>query len=181
MTELSLYLLDIVHNSIRAKATEIDVNIIESEMDDTLKIKIEDNGCGMTIETAEKALDPFFTTRTTRKVGMGLALLKMLAEQTGGTLTLDSKLNVGTVLHVHFGLTHLDRPEWGDLPGTMQSLLSGNPHVVFKYSHKRNDNAFEISTTEIKEAIPDIPIEDVRVSKMIGEIIEGNLCELGIV
>ena len=127
MRDLSLHIIDIVQNSVRADATLVNLTIeISGEV---LIIRIGDNGCGMTAETLQKVTDPFYTTRTTRKVGLGLPFFKQSAEQSGGELIIESEVGMGTVVTATFGLHHLDRPPMGDLSETVSLVMSGNPLV----------------------------------------------------
>lgn len=113
MKDISLHIMDILQNSTRAKATVIELLVEEDEQNDKLILKFTDNGTGMSQETLEKVLNPFFTTRTTRKVGLGLSLIKQNAEQTGGSLEIESELGKGTVVTVTFGLSSIDRSSHG--------------------------------------------------------------------
>ena len=113
MKELSLHILDIVQNSVKAKATEIKIDIIESPEKNLLEISIADNGCGMSKDFLERVRDPFATTRTTRKVGMGISLFEAAAQQCGGHLAIDSELGKGTTLYVCFELDNIDRVNIG--------------------------------------------------------------------
>ena len=153
MLELSLHILDIVNNSVKANANLIRITIDEAIEKNVLDIVIEDNGCGMDKEFLASVTDPFKTTRTTRKVGMGLSLFKAAAENTGGYLTIDSKKNVGTVVKVRFTYNHIDRQPLGDMSETMVSLMSGNEKIDFLYEHKRNDKSFTLDTRKIKEIL----------------------------
>lgn len=157
MKELSLHILDIVNNSVSAKATRIGIDI--AERDPWLYISITDNGCGMDAEFVARVTDPFTTTRTTRKVGMGLPLLKLAAEQTGGALSIDSQVGVGTTVTVTFGLTHIDRPPLGDMTATMVTLIQGAPDIDFTYTHHSADRACTLDTAELRLALEEVPLD----------------------
>ena len=122
MQELSLNILDIAENSVKAGASLITVAVCYRPAADRLTVTITDDGCGMDAETVHKVTDPFYTTRTTRRVGMGLPLWKMAAEMTGGAMTVESAPGVGTTVTAVFGLSHIDRLPLGDLPQTPQGL-----------------------------------------------------------
>jgi hypothetical protein len=175
MTELSLHILDIVQNSISAEATRVDVIIEEDSRNDKYIITIEDNGKGMDAETMAKVTDPFYTTRTTRKVGVGISLFKQNAEQTGGSLTIDSEQGKGTKVTVVFGLSHLDRPILGDIAGTMTLLIGANPQIHFIYIHKTALSDFEFDTKEAKAELEGVPINHPDILKALKELIAENL------
>ncbi len=180
MKDLSLHILDILQNSTRAEATQIQLIIEESIKNDLLSIEITDNGKGMSEETVKKAIDPFYTTRTTRKVGMGLPLLKQNAELTGGRLDIKSEIGVGTSVKVYFVYSNIDRPDLGNIPQTIKAFIAGNPEVALIYKHQVNDNVFEFKTEEVKEILEGIPINNLKVLKYIEELILENLKELKI-
>lgn len=153
MLELSLHILDIVNNSVKAKANLIEITVFENVKDNILTIKIKDDGCGMDEEFLKDVTNPFKTTRTTRKVGMGLSLFKAAAENTGGTLTIDSEKNVGTCVDVSFVYDHIDRQPLGDMSETMVTLISGNESIDFLYTHRINEKEFVLDTREIKTVL----------------------------
>jgi hypothetical protein len=175
MTELSLHILDIVQNSIRAKAGKIEVAISEDTDNDFFVIKIQDDGVGMDETQLQVVTDPFFTTRTTRKVGMGIALLKQCAEQTGGSLKLSSQKGYGTVLEAILRHQHVDRPILGDIAGTMTLLIGANPLIRFIYTHQTMLSSFELDTLEVLEELDDVPINDRDILKALKEMIDENL------
>ena len=158
MKELSLNILDIAENSVSAKATLIEVAILESVAKNVLEIKITDNGCGMSEEFLKTVADPFSTTRKTRKVGMGISLLKLAAEQSGGKFEIKSTLGKGTVVTALFEHNHIDRPPLGDIGQTISALVSCNLDIDFIYRHSFEDNTFSFSTKEVVEMIPDVPL-----------------------
>ena len=140
MDDFSLYVLDITMNSVRAGATEIEISLTEDE-NGMLTFTVTDNGCGMSREQVEKLSDPFFTTRKTRSVGLGVPFLKMLAVQTGGDVKITSRSEKefpqdhGTTLTATFGLHHIDFIPLGDLTETVVSLIQGNPDINFTFTH----------------------------------------------
>ena len=131
MRELSLNVMDIAQNSISAGASLITITVVEDQPGDTLSISVEDNGKGMSPETVQKVIDPFYTTRTTRSVGLGVPLFKMEAEMTGGSFTIQSQLGVGTNLTAVFKPSSVDMIPLGDINGTVQLLISCNPTLDF--------------------------------------------------
>lgn len=158
MKELSLNILDIAENSVSANASLIDILVKESILNDTMSISITDNGKGMSEEFVKTVTDPFSTTRTTRKVGMGISLLKLVAEQSAGEFSIESQLGKGTVVTATFKRSHIDRPPLGNIGQTISTLVSCNLGVDFSYTHVFNDNEFSFSTKEITKIIPDVPL-----------------------
>ncbi len=175
MKDLSLHIMDIFQNSTRAGATEVQLNIEESHDEDTLTIEFIDNGSGMDSETLSHVLDPFYTTRTTRKVGMGLSLMKQNAELTGGGLTIRSELNVGTIVSVTFGLTHIDRQPLGDVASTLILTVAANPEIRFLFHYKTPDVDFLFDTEEIKEALDGVSIQEPEMVQAMTEYVRNNM------
>ena len=159
MEEFSLYVLDITMNSVRAGADKIGIRL--EEEGETLTFTVTDNGCGMTEETVKKLSDPFFTTRKTRGVGLGVPFLKMLAEQTGGALSIESRAESehpddhGTVLTATFGLHHIDFIPLGDMTETVVSLIQGNPDIDFTYGHITPRGTVHLCCAELKAILGD--------------------------
>ena len=167
--------MDIIQNSVRAEASLVELKIKESLKDDLFSISIKDNGFGMSEEVLAKAIDPFFTTRTTRKVGLGLSLLKQNAEQTGGRMEMVSKEGEGTKLDAVFSHQHLDRPSLGDIAGTMVLLVGANPEMDFKYTHITDKGEYIFDTTEVKEVLDGMPVSDPNIMQYLKEMIKENL------
>ncbi|MFK5884169.1 MAG: ATP-binding protein [Candidatus Izemoplasma sp.] len=153
MNELSLHILDICQNSTKANATLIEIIIVENTSLNEMIITIKDNGHGMDQNTLQKVVDPFFTTRTTRNVGLGIALFKLAAEQTNGSLTISSILNKGTELKATLTLNHIDRAPLGKIEDTLLILLSINKYCDIHYKHINNDQIYELDTREIKKVL----------------------------
>ena len=174
MQELSLNILDIVQNSVKAKATLITVTVLEDAKDDKLTITIADNGCGMSEETAKAAVDPFYTTRTTRKVGLGLPFIKMAAEMTGGSFSIESAIGAGTTVTAVFGLTHIDRMPLGDMCATMLTLVSCNTQIDFVYAHLSDGQRFTMDTRQFKEILGDVPLNTPEVLAFMKDYITEN-------
>ena len=172
MTDLSLYILDITMNSVRAGAKNISVSLEEENK--VLTVKITDDGCGMTAEQVEKLSNPFFTTRTTRKVGLGIPFLRMLAEQTEGRVDIESKSEKefedhGTVVTAVFHSDHIDFVPLGDLVETMITLIQGSPDIDFVYSHT-SDEGIEVGmdTREMRAILgEDIPLNSYEILQFI--------------
>jgi len=179
MPEISLNILDVVQNSVTAGSvlTEIDIHIDSSA--DTLLVSVSDNGQGMLPEQAEKVADPFFTTRTTRKVGLGVPFLKMAAELTGGSFRIESEPGVGTKTSAVFGLTHIDRMPLGDVAGTMISLIGPNPDLDFILRYSVDGNEFSVDTREIREVLDGVPLSEPEVLNYILGSINESIDSLG--
>ncbi len=178
MREISLHILDIVQNSLAAKAANITIIIKESSTKDEFCVIIKDDGCGMSEEKVKKALDPFYTTRTTRKVGLGLSMLQANAQGCNGDLSVLSKEGQGTVVTAKFQHSHIDRPPLGDIISTIIALISGAPHVNFLYQHKCDDKEFTFDTKEIKNVLQDMPISHPEVLAWIKDYMQEKEKEL---
>jgi anti-sigma regulatory factor (Ser/Thr protein kinase) len=179
MKELSLNILDLVQNSITAGARNVGIAVSESGMTDLLTLSIEDDGCGMDAAFLAQVTDPFTTTRTTRKVGMGIPLFKMEAELSGGGFQIESEKGRGTKLHASFQLSHIDRPPLGDMADTMTVLVQGSPDVDFLYLRGTDRGSFRFSTKEVRETLGDIPLSEPEVLDWIREYIregERGIC-----
>jgi anti-sigma regulatory factor (Ser/Thr protein kinase) len=175
MKDLALHILDILQNSVTAGATLIELKINEDPSMDVYSVKFTDNGKGMDAATVQKVTDPFFTTRTTRKVGLGLPLLKQNAEQSGGSLHISSTPGNGTEVEAVFGYSHIDRLPTGDIAGTMALTVSSYPVIEFIYTHNTPDGTFIFDTREIKETLEDVPISNPQVIAFIKDLIRENL------
>lgn len=172
MRELSLNVLDIVQNSIKAGATLIGIDILESTDLDRLTIRISDNGCGMSEEQVKSVIDPFFTTRTTRKVGLGVPLFKMEAEMTGGSFTIDSAPGAGTTLTAVFRPSHVDMIPLGDIASVMHLLITCNPEIDFVYIRTKTcadgaERHAALDTRELREQLGEVPFSEPEVSAWI--------------
>lgn len=179
MKELSLNILDIAQNSIKAGAKTIAVTLNENLLTDRLTLEITDDGCGMDEATAARVCDPFYTSRTTRKVGLGLPFLKMQAELTGGGMELRSVLGAGTTVKAWFVPSSVDFTPLGDLPSTVLTLVQGSPSLDFEYLHIVTDSAGtrekRFFTAEVREALGgDVSLAEPEVLEWIG----GYLTEL---
>ena len=148
MEDLSLHILDIAENAIRAEAKTIRIEILEDEDNDLLTLCIEDDGRGMDKETAENIVDPFFTTKSKKRVGLGVALLSQAAQQADGRLMVDSEEGVGTKITATFKLSHPDMKPMGDVLQTMATLITADPSIRFIYDHKKGDECIYFDSHE---------------------------------
>ena len=174
MRELSLNVLDIAQNSVSANASLIEIELIESTQNNELLIGIYDNGKGMTPEQVLSVRDPFFTTRTTRKVGMGIPLFKMAAEMTGGELTIESQVGVGTKVRALFKTDSIDFTPVGDMCSTIVMLVTMNLHIDFVYKRKVDDREFTFDTRQIKDILGDVPLNEPGITQWIKDYITEN-------
>lgn len=183
MKELSLNILDIAQNSVKAGADKID--IILSEDDEQLVISISDNGCGMDENFLRDVQNPFCTTRTTRKVGMGIPLYKLAAEQTGGRLEIESKSRkefpeeCGTTVRALFYKNHIDFTSLGDVVSTVVTLIQGAPKIRWRFVHKVNEQEIYIDTDELKAVLGDVPLDNFEVICWIKEYLREQYDKIG--
>ena len=178
LTELSLHILDIAENSTRANASFIEIDVMVNLTEDTISITITDDGCGMNSEQLAQVTDPFFTTRTTRKIGLGIPFLKQAAESTLGSFSITSVLGKGTTVKAVFGYSHIDRMPLGDLNSTIHTLLLMHPECDFLYRYQVNENRFSLDTREFKEILQGIPFHTPEVSAYIKEYLQENETEV---
>lgn len=178
MKELSLNILDIAKNSVKADSTLIEITVDENINKNLLTITIRDNGCGMSKEFLNRVKDPFTTTRTTRKVGMGIPLFELAANQAGGKLDIESELGKGTCVTATFVYDSIDRAPVGDITGTMITLISGSPKIDFKYIHRVNNAEFVFDTKEVKAILGDVPLNSTDVLSWIMDYITEGLAEI---
>lgn len=173
MNTLTFHITDIASNSVRAGATRIllEINIEEEKV----TIRIADNGCGMDAETLSRATNPFYTTRSTRKVGLGLPFLRQNSEQTGGFMRITSRPGEGTAVTACFYTSHIDCPPWGDLAGTVAMLMTGNPGINVGFYYRKGDSEFALSTNDLISIFEDIPLSHPKVILSIKEMIGENL------
>ena len=174
MRELSLNVLDVAQNSITAMASLITVEVEEDRLTDTLTIRIIDNGKGMTKEQLLSVKDPFFTTRTTRKVGMGIPLFKLSAEQTGGYFDITSELGKGTEVTAVFKTDSVDFTPLGDMCSTVVMLITMNTDRDFIYKKAVDGNEFVLDTRELKNILGEVPLDSPEVVEWIRDYIKEN-------
>ena len=184
MRELSLNVMDIAQNSISAGASLITIQVVEDVPGDLLSISVTDNGCGMTKEQVEHVIDPFYTTRTTRSVGLGVPLFKMEAEMTGGSFVIDSEKGKGTTLTASFKPSSVDMIPLGDINGTVQLLVSCNPQLDFIFhrvllTDRGERREFALKTEELRQVLgEDVPLDTPDVVLWIKEYLAEQTAEL---
>ena len=178
MRELSLHILDIAKNSVKANASLIEIIVDEDYKKNLLTIEINDNGCGMSEEFLKTVRDPFSTTRKTRKVGMGISLFEAAAVACDGRLELNSVLGEGTKFKIFFRLDHIDRAPIGDMPGTMATLISGSPDIDFLYRHTVDGKEFLLDTVSMRNILEGVPLDTPDVGNWIMEYTKEGLSEI---
>jgi anti-sigma regulatory factor (Ser/Thr protein kinase) len=179
MRELSLHILDLARNSIEAGATELTLEVAEHPAEDQLVVVVRDNGRGMDQETLVRATDAFFTSRTTRRQGLGLALFQAMVERSEGTLALDSAPGRGTTVRARVRLSHLDRPPLGDMGGVAQTLACEADRVRLRYRHEAPAGVFELDTADLQRELGEVPVTNPAVLHWIGEHVRQGLREVG--
>jgi anti-sigma regulatory factor (Ser/Thr protein kinase) len=177
MKDLSLHILDIVQNSVKAGADNIEINILEDRKG-WLNILIKDNGSGIEKKALDKITDPFYTTGN-KKTGLGLPLLEQRAIQTGGSLHVVSEKGKGTLVSVEFFKNHIDMPPLGEMAKTMKILICSNPGIRFKYIHRVRTKVFSLDTEEVKNILGDVSIANNEILRFIEDMISGNLQRIG--
>ena len=180
MEDLSLHILDIVENAIAAKAKKIDVLIREELNEDRLVIEITDDGIGMDEKVRGKAIDPFFTTRTSRRVGLGLSLMAQAAQEAGGMLRIESELGKGTKVTATFQYSHIDRKPLGSMIETMTTLLLGNPELDISYSHQKEGKAYTLSSHALKERFGNRSLAGPEVIQWLKRHLKEGLAQIGV-
>ena len=175
MREISLHIMDIIENGLDAEASLIELSIVEERKEKVLRIMIKDNGRGIPDSMLEQITDPFVTTRTTRRVGLGLSLFKESAKRCGGEFDISSKQGEGTVVRASFRTDHMDTPPLGDMAGSLTSLIMTHPEVDFVYTHEADGNEFELDTRQIKKELDDVPIYHPEVMTYLARSIRESL------
>ncbi len=178
MRELALHLLDIAHNSVSARARTITIGVNEDCDGDRLHLFVADDGCGMDAETAQRVMDPFVTSRTTRSVGLGIPLLKAAAEACEGFLTIESQVGKGTRLDVEFRRSHIDRMPLGDVAETFLTLLVGCPEVHWRLEYRYGAAAFEFDDAEIKQTLEGVPLSEPSILAYLREYLHEGIAQL---
>ena len=178
MRELSDNIMDIAQNSISAGASLTQVHVKVSHQDDRITFVFQDDGCGMKEEMVKTVLEPFTTSRKTRKVGLGLPLLKQTAEMTGGDVTIQSTVGVGTVVTATFGLGHIDRPPMGDVAGAWFSLVVMNPDSDFLFTYDYDGKTFTFDTRVIRETVAPLPLNQMEIAGWIQDCLSTEINEL---
>jgi anti-sigma regulatory factor (Ser/Thr protein kinase) len=175
LEDLSLHILDVAENAVRAKAHCVWIRVRENLDTDLLEIEIEDDGQGMEPEMAEQVLDPFVTTRKTRRIGLGLPLLADAARMTGGEVQVSSEPGKGTLVRASFQHGHIDRKPLGDMGSTLVSLLLANPDADYIYEHRRDKRSFCLDTREIRRELAPVPLDRPEVLNWVREQVREGL------
>ncbi len=178
LPEISLNILDITQNSISAGAGLIQITVETRTGENLLRVTIEDDGKGMTKEALEHVEDPFYTTRTTREIGLGVPFFKQGAESTGGVFSIESEPGEGTVVTAEFHTDHIDCMPLGDLNATIRSLVTMEPQIDFRYKRIVDDASFVLDTREMREILGDVPFYVPEVSEFLAQYLEENENEL---
>lgn len=151
MRDLSLHILDVVENSIRANARRVEILVEEDEVADLLRLEIADDGNGMDESMMKQATDPFVTSKPGKRVGLGLALLEQATKEADGEFELESEGGAGTRIRATFRHAHPDRKPLGDIPATLETLVAGNPGVEFLYEYRRGAETITFDTRGITQ------------------------------
>jgi anti-sigma regulatory factor (Ser/Thr protein kinase) len=178
MQELSLHIMDIAENGISAGATLVQITVTEDTGENLLTITVRDNGRGIAKERIKEVMDPFYTTRTTRRVGLGLSLFKEASRRCEGEFHLDSQQGAGTEVTATFRLDHIDLAPMGDIAGSLTTLIMGNPEVDFLYTHEVGGEDLIIDTRDIKNELDGLTINDPHVIKYLADTIRESLADL---
>lgn len=155
LEDLAAHILDIAENSVRAKATEVLISLVEDLKENRFVIEVQDNGCGLDEEAKKKVTDPFYTTKKTRRVGLGLPFLEQMAKQCGGSMEIHSMPGKGTTIRVSFEHNHVDRPPLGDMGTSLMVLVSGYPNIRWIYRHRVDEREFEFDSEKVVEILGD--------------------------
>lgn len=177
MREIALNILDIAENSVKANAKLVEIDVVAA--DDLLTVSIVDDGTGMDKEFLARVTDPFTTTRTTRKVGMGIPLFKMASEMAGGQFEISSEKGVGTSVKATFQISHIDRAPLGDVADTMVTLLSSEKDTDFRLHIAVDNNTFDFDTRELKAELGGIPVDTPEILVFVRDMIKDNIINVG--
>jgi hypothetical protein len=175
---MSLHIMDVAENGIGAGASLIEIAVAEDGKANRLTIRIKDNGRGIPAELLDKVMDPFYTTRTTRRVGLGLSLFREASRRCEGEFEIKSREGEGTEVSATFRLDHIDLAPLGDMVGSLTSLIAGNPQVDFIYTHEADGKVFSLDTREVKQELDGVEITHPRVIKFLGELVRDSLEEI---
>jgi anti-sigma regulatory factor (Ser/Thr protein kinase) len=180
LKDLSLHILDLAENAIAAKAKKIEISIQEEPPENRLVIEIKDDGMGMDQEVSQRATDPFFTTRSSRRVGLGLSLMAQAAQESGGRLRIESEPEKGTKVVATFQYHHIDRKPLGDMIETMTTLLLGNPELEISYIHRKNGKSYLVSSQMLKERFKNQSLTRPEAIHWLRKHIREGLAEIGV-
>ena len=173
-----MHLLDVAQNALKAGAKLVEITVAADTAADTLHIRIKDDGCGMSPQQLQAVTDPFFTTRTTRKVGLGVPFFKMSAEATGGSFSIVSQVGKGTTTTARYNTGHIDMLPVGDMNATILSLITMNPDMDFVYRHERDGRVYTLDTRELKAVLEDVPLNTPEIAAFLKESLEEGEAEL---
>lgn len=179
MKELALHVYDLMENSTAADSRDVSLTVVDSIKNNDFHFTIVDNGRGMSPEFLARVTDPYTTSRTTRKVGLGLPLIKMNTENCGGGMRIESEVGKGTRLEFWFQHNHWDRPPMGDLAGTLVLLLSAHEDIHFTITYRTDEGEYVLDTNELKEALDGMSLGDIHIISYLKEMIRENLAEIG--
>ncbi len=178
MRELALHLLDIAENSVAAGARNIEIVALADTHKDRLYLSVADDGFGMTAEMAAKVTDPFVTSRTTRKVGLGIPLLKAAAEACDGWLIIQSAPGKGTQIKVEFCNSHIDRMPLGDLPSTWLALLVSYPAIHWMFKYGIDNDCYDFDDQAIKDTLGDISLTEPDILAFLRNTLQEGFHEI---
>ena len=178
MPEISLNILDVAENSTRAGAARVTITVTADTASDALTIQIGDDGCGMTAEQVDQVTDPFFTTRKTRRVGLGVPFFKMAAEMSGGSFHIDSAPGIGTTVTAVFGLSSVDRMPLGDMASTMHTLIIMHEDTDFLYRYTYDGDSFALDTAELRQILGGVSFQEPEISQYIRDYLKENEAEV---
>jgi len=178
MRELSMHIMDIAENGLNAGANLIGISIEEDSQENWLRVTINDDGCGIPQEKIDRVVDPFYTTHSTRCVGLGLPLWLEASRRCDGEFSVESVEGKGTNVYATFRLNHIDLAPWGDMAGSLTGLIVGNPRVDFIYTHTVNSELFSLDTRQIKEELDGLSLDHPEVIAYLTDAIRGSLEEL---
>jgi hypothetical protein len=178
LREMSLHIMDIIENGIAAQADLVTLSIVEDRKDNSLRITITDNGRGIPAETLDKVLDPFYTTRKTRDVGLGLSLFRETSKRCDGNFDIISTVGKGTRVEASFRIDHIDLPPMGELSMSLTALIMGNPDVDFDYTHVVDGEIFHLDTRQVKDELEGLEINHPQVIQYIADVMRESLAEL---
>ena len=176
--EISLNVLDIAQNSIKAGATLVEIEVVRMRDENLMTLTINDNGCGMDEEQLEHVIDPFFTSRSTRKIGLGVPFLKQAAEASGGSFSISSEKGVGTWVKATFHTDHIDCMPLGDIGSTIFSLVTINEQLDFVYTYRVDQKQFTLDTREIREILGNVSFQSAEVTSFLREYLSENQLEV---
>lgn len=179
MTELSLHILDLVRNALEAGASRVEIVVDEDPATDTLRLEVKDNGRGMSQEEIDRVLDPFYTTRKTRHVGLGLPLLQEACQRCEGELSIRSRPGRGTTVQALFKRSHIDRAPLGDMPSVLLTILFSEKPVDWLYVHRIDGREFRLDTAEVRKETAEVPLTHPRVRQWLLEYLRKGEQDLG--